>query len=312
MKNSTDKVVVTSRSFSRNPVLRTELLRRYENVTFNDEGLSLSGEELVKFLSGHTKAITALEKIDAELVDRLKGLKVLSKYGVGIDMIDVDALKNRGIGFGWTKGVNRRSVSELTLSFLISLLRRVPESQVSVKGGEWRQHVGSTMTGKTIGIVGCGNVGKDLVRLLQPFGCRILINDLIPMPDFAGAFDCVELPLEELLSQADAVTVHVPLDDSTHGLIGAEQFEKMRENAVIINTARGGIIDEPALLKSLNQGKLSAAALDVFAIEPPSSDAALALINHPLVLVTPHIGGSAAEAILAMGRAAIDGLDDYE
>lgn len=307
-----DRVAVTSRSFSKNPILRAELLERYENVTFNDEGLSLSGEALVDFLGGHSKAITALEKLDKSVIARLSDLRVLSKYGVGIDMIDVPALKKRGIGFGWTKGVNRRSVSELTLSFLISLLHHVPVAQRDVQDGFWRQHIGATLTGKTVGIIGCGNVGKDLIRLLQPFGCRILIHDLIQMSDFAGAFDCTETDLQTLLATADAVTLHLPLDETTRGLIGDREIAQMKPGAVIINTARGGIIDESSLLAALNRDHLVGVALDVFAIEPPETDTTMALINHPKALITPHIGGSAAEAILAMGRAAIQGLDHYE
>lgn len=311
MRNTKDRVAVASRSFSTNPTLRAELLERYENVTFNDEGRRLVGRDLVSFLRGHEKAITALEVIDQEVVAELHDLKVLSKYGVGIDMVDTAALKAAGIGFGWTKGVNRRSVSELVLSAAISLLHLVPSAAAEVQAGLWRQLNGSQLTEKVVGIVGCGHVGRDLVGLLAPFGCRILINDIVDMSDWAAQTGCEQVDLETLMRLADVVTVHTPLDETTRGLIGPSELAFLRPHAIVLNMARGGIVDEAALLAALEAGQVAAAALDVLELEPPQTDAAAALIRHPKVVVTPHIGGSAKEAVLAMGRAAINGLDDY-
>lgn len=311
MRNTKDRVAVASRSFSTNPILRAELLERYEKVTFNDEGRRLVGQDLVAFLSEHEKAITALEVIDQAVISELRDLKVLSKYGVGIDMVDTAALKAAGIGFGWTKGVNRRSVSELVLSAAISLLHLVPAATAEVQAGLWRQLNGNQLTEKTVGIVGCGHVGRDLIGLLKPFGCRVLINDVIDMSDVVAETGCEQVDLETLMRLADVVTVHTPLDETTRGLIGSAEIALMRSHAVIINMARGGIVDEAALLAGLNAGQLAAAALDVLELEPPKTKTAAALIHHPKVVVTPHIGGSAKEAVLAMGRAAIAGLDDY-
>ena len=311
MRNTKDRVAVASRSFSTNPILRAELLQRYEHVTFNDDGRRLVGPDLVAFLSGHEKAITALETIDRSVIAELRDLKVLSKYGVGIDMVDTAALQAAGIGFGWTKGVNRRSVSELVLSAAISLLHLVPAAVAEVQTGKWRQLNGNQLTEKTVGIVGCGHVGKDLIGLLRPFDCRILINDVIDMHDYGAEAGCEQVDLGTLMRLSDVVTVHTPLDDSTRGLIGATELALMQPHAVLINMARGGIVDEAALLAGLNAGQLAAAALDVLEIEPPQTETAAALIGHPRVVVTPHIGGSAKEAVLAMGRAAIAGLDDY-
>jgi len=307
VKNEEIKVAVTSRSFSRNDILRKELLHQYKNVKFNDDGLRLQGDVLIDFLQGCHKAITALEVIDDDLLRRLPNLKVISKYGVGLDMIDMQAMKNHNVKLGWTGGVNRRSVSELVISFAIALLRHVPASHREVLSGTWRQHIGGHLSGRTVGIIGCGYVGKDLIKMLQPFDCPILVNDIQMYDDFYKQYNIKVVEKEELLTNSDIVTLHVPLDDSTRNILSAEHLSLMKPDAILINIARGGLLDEDALKQMLMNGKLGGAALDVFAIEPPTDQELLELPNF---LVTPHIGGSAYEAILAMGIAAIDGLDN--
>jgi len=307
--NNNIKVAVCSRSFSNNRVLRELLLSRYRNVTFNDKGVSLNGDSLVEFLRGHEKAITALEVIDDSILSQLPELKIIGKYGVGLDMIDMDAMRRHGKCLGWTGGVNRRSVSELVISFAIALLRHVPAAHREVLSGTWRQHVGGYLSGRTVGIIGCGHIGKDLVPLLEAFGCTILVNDIVEYPEFYRSHNIGLISIEELLSRSDIVTLHVPLDESTRGMINEQRLSLMKPTAILINAARGGLIDEVALKMSLKDKRLAAAALDVFAEEPPQDRELLELPNF---LVTPHIGGSADEAILAMGRAAINGLDDNE
>lgn len=304
--NRASKIAVCSRSFSLHPVLRAELLSRYEHVTFNDAGTSLRGDSLVRFLDGHEGAITALEIIDESVLSRLPALEVISKYGVGLDMIDMAAMRAHGKRLGWTGGVNRRSVAELVIAFAIAMLRDVPASNREVLAGTWRQHVGGQLSGRTVGIIGCGHVGKDLVNLLQPFGCPILVHDIRDYREFYLAHAIEPTGLEALLTRADVVTLHVPLDESTRGMLDARRLAMMKPTGVLVNAARGGLVDELALKQMLVDGRLSAAALDVFGVEPPVDRELLALPNF---LATPHIGGSAAEAILAMGRAAIRGLD---
>lgn len=307
MTDTTSRVAVASRSFSRNPVLRAELLARYAHVRFNDAGHSLAGPALAEFLDGHDKAIIALERITDEVLARLPQLRVISKYGVGLDMIDQDALARRGVRLGWFGGVNRRSVSELVIATAIGLLRHLFEANREVRQGRWRQHVGGYLSGRTVGIVGLGHIGKDLAGLLAPFGCRLLANDIVAFPDFCAARGVEQVELDRLLGESDVVTLHVPLDDSTRDLIGEREFALMKPQAILINAARGGIVDEAALKRRLMAGALAGAAFDVFASEPPADTE---LINLPNFFATPHIGGSAAEAILAMGRAAIAGLDE--
>lgn len=307
--NTTDKVAVCSRSFSRNPVLRATLLERYANVTFNETGRQLEGVDLVEFLRGHDKAITALERIDDYVLSHLPELKAIGKYGVGLDMIDFNAMRRHGKRLGWVSGVNRRSAAELALAFAIVMLRHVPAANREVLAGTWRQHIGGLLSGRTVGIIGCGNIGKDLTKLLQPFGCKILVNDIREYSDFYAEYGIEAVGLETLLNRADVVTFHVPLDDSTRGMLTAERLALMKPTAILLNVARGGLVDEAALKQALIDKKIAAAAFDVFVVEPPQDTE---LLNLPNFLASPHIGGSAEEAVLAMGRAAIDGLDVNE
>jgi len=301
------RVAVTSRSFSRHPVLRAELLDRYPEVTFNDDGLSLGGSALVHYLSGHEKAIVALETLDAATLDALPDLHVVSKYGVGFDLLDLQTMARRGMRLGWTGGVNRRSVAELAIAFMIALLREIPAATAELRAGTWKNRIGRQLSDRTVGIVGCGHVGKDLVILLRAFGCRVIAHDILDFPDFYAAHDVTPVGLEDLLRDADVVTLHLPLDDTTRGILDRQRLALMKPDAVLINTARGGLVDETVLREMLESGRLAGAGFDVFAVEPPED---VALFDLPNFLATPHIGGSAAEAILAMGRAAIAGLDD--
>ncbi|MDB2676327.1 phosphoglycerate dehydrogenase [Amylibacter sp.] len=305
--NKIDKIAVCSRSFSRNNILREELLSRYANVTFNDAGLKLEGATLVKFLSGATKAITALEIIDDKVLSQLPDLKVIGKYGVGKDMIDLRAMKSHGKYFGWTGGVNKRSVSELVVSLIISMLRHLPVAQRDVIAGGWKQRVGGLLSGRTLGIVGCGFVGKDLIQLLNAWGCKFLAHDLIDFEDFYKQYNVEPVTLTDLLKRSDIVSLHLPLDETTQNIMDVKNLSLMKPSAILINAARGGLVDETEVKNMLIENRLAAAAFDVFSTEPPNDDELLLLDNF---FATPHLGGSSQEAILAMGMAAIDGLDD--
>jgi D-3-phosphoglycerate dehydrogenase len=309
MKNKNIKIAVTSRSFSKNKNLRRELQEKYDNIKFNDLGLKLHGDALINFLKGSQKAITALEVINSDVLKKLPELRVISKYGVGLDMIDMQAMKNHNVKLGWTGGVNCRSVSELVISFSISLLRHISESHLEVLSGTWRQHVGGLLSGKTVGIIGCGNIGKDLVKVLQPFNCPILVNDIENYEEFYKKYNIKAVEKEELLAKSDIVTLHTPLDESTENMLSVEKISLMKSDAILINAARGGLVDEHALKEMLIEGRLGGAALDVFSIEPPNDRELLELTNF---IVTPHIGGSSYEAIMSMGRAAIEGLESNE
>lgn len=301
------RIAVCEPAFGRHPVLRAELVATYPDVTFNEEGRILAGDSLIEFLKGHQRAIIGAQAMTDAVFSAVPELTVVSKWGVGRDTIDLDAMARRGVRLGWTAGVNRLSVAELALSFFITLLRHVPAANLEVRGGLWRRRIGRHLSGRTVGIVGCGQIGKEVVRLLVPFGCRILAHDIRDYPAFYAAHGVESVGLEDLLKTAEVVSLHVPFDASTRGMIDAGRLALMRPDAVLVNTARGGIVDEAALKAALSQGRLAAAACDAFATEPPGDADLLALPNF---LATPHIGGSAEEAILAMGRAAIAGLAD--
>ena len=300
-------VAVASRSFSKHPILRGKVLESYPDAKFNDKGLSLSGDSLVEFLSGYEKAITALEVIDDSILSKLPNLKVIGKYGVGLDMIDLHAMKGRGVKLGWTGGVNKRSVSELVISFSVYLLHRVAFANAEVRNGKWYQVKGSQLSDCTFGIVGCGNIGKDLVKLLKPFGCNILAHDIIDFKEFYQENNITSVGLDELLQMSDVVTLHLPKNDSTNNILNKDRLQMLKKDAVLINLARGGLLDESALKKMLIEKRIAGAALDVFSVEPPI-DTDFAHLDN--VLITPHIGGSTEEAVLTMGLAAIDGLEN--
>jgi D-3-phosphoglycerate dehydrogenase len=183
----------------------------------------------------------------------------------------------------------------------------VPFAGSEVKAGKWYQVMGRQLTGKTVGIIGCGHVGRDLVGLLGPFGVRILAHDIADYADFYAANAVEAVDMGTLLAQADIVTLHLPNDDSTRNILDAGRIAAMKPGAVLVNTARGGLVDEAAVKAALVSGRLAGIAFDVFAQEPPQD---AELIAMPNVLATPHIGGSAEEAVLAMGRAAIAGLEE--
>jgi phosphoglycerate dehydrogenase-like enzyme len=164
------RVAVLSRSFSRHPVLRSELLARYPGAQFNETGRTLAGSEIVSFLQGADKIIVALEKVDAALLEQLPDLRVLSKFGVGLDNVDLHAAARRGLRVGWTGGVNARSVAELAVCLMVACLRGVVASNLEVRGGTWRQSGGGILHGRTVGLLGCGHVGHAEAPLLAPYG----------------------------------------------------------------------------------------------------------------------------------------------
>ena len=301
------RIAVCEPAFGRHPVLRAELLAQYPHATFNEDGRALAGGSLIDFLGGHQRTIVGAQAMNDAVFDAVPELTVVSKWGVGLDTIDLAAMARHGVRLGWTAGVNRLSVAELALSFFIAALRHVTAANQDVRGGVWRRRIGRHLSGRTVGIVGCGHIGKEVVRLLAPFGCRVLVHDIRDYPEFYAAHGIETVALEHLLKTVDVASLHVPFDASTRGMIDGRRLALMRPDAVLVNTARGGIVDEAALKAALSEGRLAAAAFDAFASEPPADAGLLALPNF---LATPHIGGSAEEAILAMGRAAIAGLAD--
>ena len=248
-----------------------------------------------------------METLSEDVLRKLPNLKIVGKYGVGLDKIDLRAMSKLNKKIGWKAGVNKRSVSELTLSFMISSLRKLRLCQSEILAGNFNQIQGQNLTNRVIGIIGCGHVGKDLIALLKPFNCQIMVHDILDYNDFYINNNIIKSSFNEVLCNSDIITLHTPLTSKTYKLIGNKELNLMKKNAILINTARGELVDEDALYKSLKEEKIAAAAFDVFFDEPPKNNN---LLNHNNFLMSPHIGGSTKESILKMGMAAIDGLED--
>jgi D-3-phosphoglycerate dehydrogenase len=272
---------------------------------FNDSGAILKGQALIDFVAPHEAAIVGLETIDDALMAALPKLRILSKYGVGLDNIDLEAAARRGLKVASQPGVNRRSVAELAISYMICGLRGVMVSFDEVRRGVWRQYAGRQLSNATVGLIGFGHVGFEVALLLRAFGSRVLAHDIRDIAAPAARLDVQPVDLTSLFEKSDVVSLHVPLTARTANMLDEFAFAAMKPGVVIVNVARGGLIDEAALDRALRSGQVAAACLDVFAREPPEDSE---LFSRPGFLGTAHIGGSAEEAILAMGRAALHGL----
>lgn len=299
------KVAVTSPSFSKNKVLIEKMNSSFKGFKLNTDGIRFTKLELIEYLKEYDAAIVGLDEIDDEVLSALPNLKMVSKYGVGLDNIDLEACKNRGVKIGWSGGVNRRSVSEMTLGNILSLLRNLYVSSNLLTNGVWKKNGGVQLTGKTVGVIGVGYIGKDLIELLKPFDCKILVNDIIDQKEYYTENGLIETSKEDIFKQCDVITIHTPHTELTHYLIDEKSLALMKENAVIINSARGGIIKQSALLAALQSKTIGGAATDVYETEPPTN---LELLGQQNLICTPHIGGNSEEAILAMGTSAINHL----
>ena len=303
------KVKVSNIAFSKNPYLVDKLLAEFPDAIINEKGTRMSNEELVGYFSDAEAAIVGLEAINTELLDKLPQLKMIAKFGVGLDNIDLEACKQRNITVGWTGGVNRRSVAEMTLGFMLALSRNLFSTSAQLKEGNWNKNGGFQLTGKTIGIVGFGNIARELVFLLKPFQCKILVNDIIDLSAVVSRFEVTSVSKDVLFQESDIITVHAPLTVGTRNLFNKQVFEKMKSSALLINTARGGIGNEVDLKLALQEKKIAGAALDVYDEEPPLDSELLQLEN---LICTPHTGGNSCEAVVAMGMSALEHLIDYK
>jgi phosphoglycerate dehydrogenase-like enzyme len=302
------KLAITSPSFSKNPVLVAEARKLVADCKVNEKGILFSGQELIDYLKGYDVAIIGLEEVNKEVVDALPELKFISKYGVGLNNIDLDYCKKAGIQIGWTGGVNRLSVAEMVVGNVISLFRNLYVTSNLLKKGEWLKNGGRQLSGTTVGIIGVGHIGKELIRLLKPFDCKILVNDIIDQSEYYKQACATEVSKEEIFTKADWVTVHAPLDSSTRNMVNEKMLSLMQPHALLVNAARGGIVDEVALKNALKNGKIGGAFLDVYDIEPPTDKELLAIPN---LICTPHIGGNSKEAVMLMGMSAVGHLKMY-
>jgi|SRR3990167_362685 len=307
--NFEDHIAVTSRSFSKNPVLCKALSEQYAHIKFNDDGLKLENESLIDFLKDCSKAIVGLEKFNHSVLLQLPQLKVISRFGVGLDSIDLDALKQHNVRLSCVPGVNRLAVAELTLSLMLQLMRNSFNASYQLRQGQWNKITAYQLTEKTIGIVGANHIGKEVIRLLSPFQCQILIYDITDLSKYCTNYAHRQVSFDELIQQSDIISLHVPANKNTLHMINEAVLNKMKKTAFLINTSRGEVVDQSALKMALKSQKIAGAALDVFQNEPERDQEFLSLPN---LICTPHIAGNTIESELKMGYAAISGLENMD
>jgi len=301
---------VSSSTLCAHPVMRRILLDAYPAARLWDGPRIKDEDILIDHLKGCDAAIIGFEPVTDRVLGALPELKIISKFGAGCETFDFDAMQRHGTRFGYSFGVNKLSVAELALSFMINSLRWITPLNQSMRAGERPMNRnGRLLTGRTIGIHGCGNIGKEVVRLLKPFGCTIIACDVKDYADFYRANDVTPVSFDELLERSEVLTLHLPKIRTTRGLYSREVLERLRPDCVLINTCRGEIVDEAALADRLESGALPTACFDVFGIEPAECDR---LLNLPNFLATPHIGASSEETRIDMAQAAVRGLAENE
>lgn len=299
------RLLVTPTSFGKNdPRLKAELEAQAGEVIYNLTGKPLSAADLERLLPGIDGYIAGLDSITRAALTSADRLKVIARYGVGIDSVDLDAARERGIVVTNTPGANSISVAELALGLILSLIRQIPEGAAAVRKGQFPRLSGTSLEGKTVGIVGLGAIGKQLARHLAGFDACLLAYDPYPDTDFALKNNVTFTSMDELLAQSEIVSLHLPLMPQTQGMVDRAFLAKMKKGAYLINTARGELIDEAALLEALQSGHLRGVGMDAFAQEPVDPDNPL--LDLPQVIPTPHLGAQTDGATNAMGWMALN------
>ena len=315
--NTQDSIAVASRSFSKNNFLIASLKERYASIILNKSGKTLQGDELVNFLMPANKAIIGIEAITDSLLSQLPNLHVISKYGVGLNNLNLKAMKAREIKLGFTPGVNKQSVAELALTLMLMGLRKIHGNNLDILNGNWSQEKGSELYGKTIGLLGFGNIGTKLAELIQPFKCNILFFDEREhthqdIADIASELNLDselihQASLKKVLNESDILSIHLPLLPETENIISSNELNQLKPNICIINTARGGVVNEDHLYSFLLSNPNAFAGFDVYQEEPALNNP---LFTLPNFFGTSHRSSLTNEGINSMGMAAINGLDD--
>lgn len=297
---------VTTVAFSKDIELIDELKSvGFKKVLVNEPQRRFTQDELINFLLKCDIAIVGLDKITEEILSKVPNLKAISKYGVGLDNIDFEACKKHNVEVLHTQGVNKRSVAELALGCMLSLSRNIYVTSNDLKNGNWNKSGGTQISGKTVGIIGVGHIGKDIVKLLKPFDCKILVNDIIDQSEYYKANGLIETTKDDIYKNADIITIHTPLTSELNYVLNKDTFSMMKPNVIVINTARGGLINQDDLKWALQNNIIAGAAIDAYEVEPPEDKE---LISLPNLITTPHIGGNANEAVKAMGLASIENI----
>jgi len=293
--------LVSSRSFGNVVTIGNNLLHDagFEVRRIGEEERPLDEARLISIVyrEGPEVIITGAEPMSEAVLAASDSLRMIMKHGVGVDNIDLGAATSRGIAVANVPGTNTEAVADLALGLMLSLLRRVCAANASTHSGGWKRYIGHELGAMTVGIVGTGRIGAAVARRARAFGARLLGYDVVESEELKSACGLRYTTLEDLLAEADVVTLHAPLIPQTEKMIGKEQLERMKPSAILINCARGELVDETALYEHLKSDRIAGAAVDVFATEPPQDSPLLELGN---VLATPHIGAYTYEAMEAM------------
>lgn len=301
------KILVTPTSLQpgKNDKILEKLKNFSDDIIFNPMGRPMTAEELRPVLADCDGYIAGLDFVTSEALEGCSKLKVISRYGVGVDRVDLEAAKSKGIKVTNTPGVNAEAVGELAFGLILATARKISSLDARTRAGEWIRSTGMELAGKTIGILGLGAIGKVVARCAKGFDMKVMAYDPYMNEDYCAHNEIHAAAFEEVLQEADVISLHLPLLDSTKHMINKEAFDMMKEGVIVINASRGGIIDEEAAYDALKSGKLGGLGLDAFEEEPPKSSK---LFEFDNVIATPHTGAHTKEATDNMANMAIQNL----
>ena len=290
------KILITPRAFAKNGMKEIEKLKQQGwEIHLNDTGKSYSHEEFVKYAKDVDGIIIGVDIADREMLKGCKNLKAIAKYGVGVDNIDLDTAKELGIKISRTVGSNSVSVAEHTIALMFACAKRIVDGAINVKNGKWNKNYEIELMGKKIGIIGFGNIGRHVGRLAQGIGMNVCAYDVFPINEkYAKEHNIQICSLDELVRTSDVITIHTPLTSETKDMINAERLKEMKTTAIVINAARGGIINEADLYEALVNKEIFASGFDVFSTEPPKTDEKLLRLDN--FILTPHTASKTLEA----------------
>jgi len=301
------KILVTPASFKQgaSPSVMDRLENFTDELVYNTKGKPLTEEELIVMLKGCDGCIAGLDPFSRMVIESCDTLKVISRYGTGIDNVDIAAAKEKGVIVCRTPGVNSQAVAELAITFMLCLARQVPMLDRKTREGFWVRSVGAELHTKTLGILGLGAVGKRTARIAAGFSMNVLACDPNMDKDYAQANEIKPVDFDTLLRESDFLSLHLPLNPDTRHIISAEAMRRMKRGAIIINTARGGLVDEAAACDLIKSGHLDGLGLDVYEEEPPQSSPLFGLEN---VVFTPHTAAHTTEATAGMASMSVENL----
>jgi D-3-phosphoglycerate dehydrogenase len=299
------RLLVTPTSFGQSsPKIWIELDDMFGEVIRNDLGRPLQGSELAAMVMDVDAIIAGLDEINAEVFENANRLKVVSRYGVGIENVDLATATSHHVVVTNTPGANSVSVAELAIGLILMCLRNICQLNKATRDGDWPRSEGISLRGKTLGLIGLGAIGMDVADRLRAFGCQLVATDPFTKTETAIAHDVKLVTLNQLLAEADIISLHAPVTPQTKEMVNREFLSKVKPGVVIINTARGQLIDENALVDALKDGRVRGAGLDAFSKEPPGADNPLFQFSQ--VIATPHTGAHCDDAITAMSYRAME------